>query len=238
MNVEAVLFDFGGTLFDYHPSNAQVWVDILQKLGFSVQINDPRLQNGLADQRRQEELLASQGKNDLQNIDWDDPFDPIIVDWNKIVSKNFNLGDVHKIVWDEFKKREGKYQIIKETKQILEDLSKLSIKIGMISNTSSTEVLLRRPFLEKHGILNYFDPILFSSELALSKPDPRIFQLAINKLNINPEQILHVGDSIYADVMGANKVGIKPVLYDPLNLSSYKGYKIKNLMEIIDIIKL
>ena len=98
MNIKAVLFDFGGTLFDYHPSNAQVWVNILHRLGFNIRIDDPRLLKGLADQRRREEILASQRKKNLQNIDWDDPLDPIIEDWNKLVSKYFSLEDADKII--------------------------------------------------------------------------------------------------------------------------------------------
>ena len=237
MVFEAVLFDFGGTLFDYYPSNAQVWVNILKKLGFSIKIDDPRLLKGLADQWRYDETASDQERNALGNIDFKNPYDPTIIHWNKFVLSKFNLEGFEQVIWEEFNKREGEYKIIKETKQVLEDLDKIGIKMGMVSNTSPKSALSRRPMMEEHGILKYFGPILFSSELNIAKPDPRIFRMAIEELKIPAEKIIHVGDSVHADVLGAMTVGIIPLLYDPLKQSSYEEYRITNLLEIIDIVK-
>jgi putative hydrolase of the HAD superfamily len=142
----------------------------------------------------------------------------------------------HKIIYEEFKKREGTYKIIKESKRIIEELSERYIKIGMVSNTSETSAEIRRPMLEEHGILNYFETLIFSSEVHYSKPDPKIFVLALEELQIPSKNVLHVGDSLYHDVNGAENVGLIPVLFDPLRFFSYDGYKIENLLELLKIV--
>lgn len=106
----------------------------------------------------------------------------------------------------------------------------------MVSNTSKTSAEGRRPMLEEHGILKYFDEIILSSEVDISKPDPEIFFMALEKLKIPGDKVLHIGDSIYDDVNGAKKAGLTPVLFDPLNLFSFDGLKIKNLLELIEIV--
>ena len=47
------------------------------------------------------------------------------------------------------------------------------------------------------------------------KPDPGLFAHALERLEIAPEQAIYVGDNYYADVIGARRAGLGPVLYDP-----------------------
>ena len=61
------------------------------------------------------------------------------------------------------------------------------------------------------------DFILSSCLVGAEKPDPRIFQVALEKAGTRPEETMHVGDQYYADVTGARGVGIVPVLIDRLD---------------------
>ncbi len=54
--------------------------------------------------------------------------------------------------------------------------------------------------------------------VGVSKPDPAIFQLALDVLGVPPEHALHVGDTPAADVEGAWAAGVTPVLVDPYGL--------------------
>ncbi|MGD9093049.1 MAG: HAD-IA family hydrolase, partial [Anaerolineales bacterium] len=47
------------------------------------------------------------------------------------------------------------------------------------------------------------------------KPDPVVFQHAVQNYGIRPERVLYVGDNYYADVVGAENAGLVPVLVDP-----------------------
>ncbi|MHA2338958.1 MAG: HAD family hydrolase, partial [Candidatus Hodarchaeales archaeon] len=184
------------------------------------------------------ESSAKQGNKALSNANWDDPNDKILQKWNNFVFTALNIKHAfpHKIIYEEFKKREGTYKIIKESKSTIEELSRRDIKIGMVSNTSETSAEIRRPMLEEHGILNYFETLIFSSEVHYSKPDPKIFLLALEEMQIPSQNVLYVGDSLYHDVNGAENVGLVPVLFDPLRFFSYDGYKIENLLDLLRIV--
>jgi putative hydrolase of the HAD superfamily len=49
----------------------------------------------------------------------------------------------------------------------------------------------------------------------VEKPDPAIFERALEEMNLRPSETLHVGDLEAADVLGARRAGIFPVLVDP-----------------------
>ena len=56
------------------------------------------------------------------------------------------------------------------------------------------------------------DAEVFSSEVALRKPDPPIYRLAAERLDVEPEACLYVGDGAYRELTGAAAVGMRPVL--------------------------
>jgi putative hydrolase of the HAD superfamily len=60
--------------------------------------------------------------------------------------------------------------------------------------------------------------VLDSGVVGISKPDPAIFHLALEALDVPPERAIHVGDTPAADVAGALAAGVRPVLVDPYDL--------------------
>ena len=66
--------------------------------------------------------------------------------------------------------------------------------------------------LEARGIREFFDRVLISSEVGWSKPHPAIFRTALEELDLQPEETVHVGDSVTEDVEGALAVGMRALL--------------------------
>jgi len=62
------------------------------------------------------------------------------------------------------------------------------------------------------GLKEFFDPMVISGEVGFQKPDPRIFQHALERTGLLPADVLYVGDSVEHDVEGALAAGIRPVL--------------------------
>jgi putative hydrolase of the HAD superfamily len=60
--------------------------------------------------------------------------------------------------------------------------------------------------------------IIDSEVVGVSKPDPRIFRMALEALDSVPEAAIHVGDSVFFDVNGAKAAGIEGVHVDPYRL--------------------
>ena len=98
-----------------------------------------------------------------------------------------------------------------ETYEILEALQHSGFRLGVLSNRTEPY----RETLESSGLLSYFDLVLAAGEVRVWKPDPRVFQHALERLNVRPEETLYVGDNYFADVVGAQAAGISPVLLDP-----------------------
>jgi len=68
--------------------------------------------------------------------------------------------------------------------------------------------------LDKVGLIDYFDPIVVSGEHGYRKPDRRLFQVALDGLEVAAENALYVGNDMYRDVFGAREAGMRTVLVD------------------------
>jgi len=132
---------------------------------------------------------------------------------------------------------EGSGSLLPYTVSVLRELKK-KYKLGLITNTlPETKKENVMNLLNKAGIGEYFDQILVSSELGFSKPDPHIFHLMLNILDVKPEESVMVGNTISTDIFGGNRVGMQTVLIQPedeYNRSEWErpNHVIKSLNEI------
>ena len=90
--------------------------------------------------------------------------------------------------------------------------------------------------LDGLGIASQFDSVLISSQVGHAKPDPGIFQVALTRHEVSPEEVLFVGDTPEADVAGAEGAGIKGVLLDPKARQQSDFTCITNLKEVLSLI--
>jgi HAD superfamily hydrolase (TIGR01549 family) len=71
----------------------------------------------------------------------------------------------------------------------------------------------------KHCALDaHVDALVVSEEVGVSKPDPRIFEVALERLGVSPVNAVMIGDSWDADVAGARAAGIRPIWFNPRRL--------------------
>ena len=89
--------------------------------------------------------------------------------------------------------------------QICQFIKSQNIKIGLITN-GYTETQKNR--IKHSELFPYIDSITISEEVGFRKPQPQIFELALNKHNgIKKHEVLMVGDNLNADILGANQFG-------------------------------
>ncbi len=69
------------------------------------------------------------------------------------------------------------------------------------------------PELNAVGLSGYFDPIIISGTYGYRKPDERLFRTALTAMKMNPSEVLYVGNDMYRDVYGAQRLGIKTVFF-------------------------
>ena len=94
------------------------------------------------------------------------------------------------------------------THALLEALRDRGLKLGLVSNAIDPPGLLHRD-LEELGVAQRLDVAVFSGEVGRRKPDPTIFRYALDRLGVEPERALMVGDKVAIDIAGAKALGMK-----------------------------
>jgi HAD superfamily hydrolase (TIGR01509 family) len=92
-------------------------------------------------------------------------------------------------------------------------------RLGLISDTGLSPGRALRPVLERLGLLEHFTYLYFSDEGGMSKPDPRVFALVLEKLGAKAREAVHVGDILRTDVLGAQRAGMHAVHFVGMNAS-------------------
>ena len=114
-------------------------------------------------------------------------------------------------------------------------------KIGLISDTGITPGKVIREVLDDYDLLQYFEVMIFSDETGIYKPDPSVFQLALKKLKVRPENTIHVGDLLLTDVKGAQDCQITSIWINDNKQTPHSeiipAFEIHDLYEVVNIIK-
>jgi HAD superfamily hydrolase (TIGR01549 family) len=95
-----------------------------------------------------------------------------------------------------------------QTTSILTELKK-RYKIAIITNWEHTPRFYM--VLNEMGLDGIFDEIIVSDEVGVSKPDPRIFNIALERTGLEPEEVAYIGDG-EIDVLSSMNAGVKPIL--------------------------
>lgn len=126
---------------------------------------------------------------------------------------------------------EGYIEFVSGLEDTLMELSN-DYKLGLLSNSW---LEAPRQALRDNGYGRWFDVMICSFDIGVPKPDPRIFEFALDLLGVRPQEAVMVGDSLEADVKGALGAGMRAVLIDD-GFSVWDGPKILEFEEIIDVL--
>lgn len=115
----------------------------------------------------------------------------------------------------------------------LEQLRAAGLTLAIASNANG---VLERMFT-RVGLTPYFHAICDSHVEGVEKPDPRFFQIVLERAGGRPEAAMHVGDLYYVDVMGARSAGIRPLLLDPDGrYRDFDAPRISSLKELVPLV--
>lgn len=98
----------------------------------------------------------------------------------------------------------------------LERLRAAGLRLAVVSNANGT----LHAHLGRLGLSRFFEAILDSQVEGVEKPDPRIFERALERCGVRAESTAHVGDLYHVDVVGARSAGLKAVLLQPDGLGA------------------
>lgn len=210
--VKAIFFDLDGTLRHSVPSGGDVFSDYAVSLGLHVNSEDRiravRWEHlywaSSADLR--DDLLAHSGETEKFWIEYSrrrlialGAQPAMAVELAPKVS--LHMGEVYKpqsIVPD-------------DVRQALTELKQAGYFMAVLSNRD-------KPFqdvLVSHGISEFFSFSLAGGEVDSYKPNPGLFEHALRRAGLDPNEAIYVGDNYFADVVGSRRAGLRPVLFDP-----------------------
>ena len=97
-----------------------------------------------------------------------------------------------------------------ETFETLERAAALDLKQGIISDWGTDLIRI----LHAHEVTRHLDFVVASAAVGIAKPHADIFRHALVRAQLQPHEVMYVGDSYISDVLGARTVGIEAVLID------------------------
>lgn len=210
--IKAVLFDLDGTLFQYLPTSGEVFLKHLTEIGFHISEED---------RIRAEHWVHFYFAHSAE-----------------IQADDREFGDDQKGFWINFTRRRliafgmaptvaaemapqfsaymseayrPKIQVPESAHVLLELLKNAGYVLGMVSNREASF----KEDMQKQKLACYFQFFLAGGEINSFKPDPLIFERALELAGTSAHETLYVGDNYFADIIGARRAGLMPVLYDP-----------------------
>ncbi len=105
--------------------------------------------------------------------------------------------------------------LVTGAEEVLADLRSRGLRLGLISNTGRTPGYALREVLERAGIARHLEVMVFSNEHGACKPQTSIFEELRRGLAVEWNEMVFVGDNLYADVLGAQRCGMRAVHFNP-----------------------
>ena len=198
-----IWFDLGYTLLKL--KREESFQSILANLGFNVSISQIDKAFHLTDKLFMRQYPGVLGKsrafympmylgNLIYTLGLRTDICPLFTEWKKRLNNPFKVWTPYNNVKDELAK-----------------LTSEGYSLGVISNWDKTAI----PLLEEFELSSYFNNIIISSEVGIEKPDPGIFQFALDQASVSVDDCIYVGDNYYDDGIGSRNIGMDFVIINP-----------------------
>jgi putative hydrolase of the HAD superfamily len=216
--IKAVIFDMDNTLFDFVEAKIKACRAVIDKIG-------------RGDER---ELLSyflrwRYGFEDHENIE------DYLVDLGV-----FSEGIYEECcrIYDEVKFSSIEpYQGISKVLEMLRDMG---LKLAVVTDALNGNAVKR---LKKAGLIGFFDVLVSADMTGKRKPEPDSFVLALDRLEVEPEEALLIGDSINRDIVPGKRIGMLTVYaaYGDRNFFEEKvgeaDFTVKEPLEIVEVVE-
>ncbi len=238
-NIDAVIFDMGGTLLDYDPVPAgkmrAIQTDeitrLLKSKGYKLkpdQVDEcliaPYYDHNLIESEKTlcEINLCECIKKGLKRLQVAEDYSLWIIDL------------IHRLLKENLIIYSGSVEAL--------ELLAPHYALGLISNTTIPGIYFYRD-LEEIGMAGYFRHTLFTADWGLRKPHSSVFYRMLELLEKQPQRSLYVGDSFKNDIYGPSTIGMKTAWINPQNLpppAEFAGiipdYEVKSVRELAALI--
>ncbi len=234
--VRAVLFDFGGTLYDYaslEPAERESLVELARSAGIDAAPH--------AIQRAHREAMRRVFRTYLPRRFYlhRDLFRDAVIGMLEDLGVRADAAQLDRYRMAQWQRHARDFTLREGVADTLDDLRRRGLHLGMVSNIDDDQLA---HLLELAAITPYFDSILSSERAQSCKPDQNIFAAALRRAGCAPEEALFVGDTIAQDIAGANQAGMRSVLLwhredrDPPDAEPRPHHVIRRIPDLLDLV--
>ena len=205
----AIIFDMDDTILSDDEAAEKCWRRVCHDMSQRIPVEDPEELTGVLqeirrwywadpDRIRQGSLDLGRARLELLSL----AFDRYGIDDEALMQ---DMSDAYQ------KLKSATVELIPGALDTLQSLLDAGARLGLITNGDAAG---QRGKVVKAGLEPYFESILIAGEFGAAKPDPRVFRHTLEMLNVSPQEAWMVGDNLYADVGGAQAVGIHGIWVD------------------------
>lgn len=207
--MKAVLFDLGHTLINYNDEwrapEQKAIANFASVLGDNVTVDAEEVRLYLAD------ILSTAREKKIKELVEVPLIENLVRCMERFGCEDEDvLASGLELFYDQLQE---KRKIIDGAKETLERVKELDYSVGLVSDVAwglPSEFPLRD--IEFYGLEQYFDDMVFSTDIGLRKPHPKVFKIALSNLGASASEAVFVGNNLQADIKGALGVGMRAVL--------------------------
>jgi len=221
--IKAIIFDLDNTLLDFikmKQFSVKAAITAMNEAGLAV--NEEKAYQDIFD------LYIEKGWENQQVFD-----DYLNQTVGKVSNKILAAGIV-----SYRRAREATLLVYPNVNKTLIELIKMGIKLAVVSDAPSREAWMRLYYLNLHHV---FEPVLTYDDTGVRKPSAKPFKMALDVLNVEPEEALMIGDWPDRDVVGAKQIGMKTIFarYGDTfgTIDSGADWDVNDIYEVVGIIK-
>ncbi len=221
--VSAVIFDLDNTLVDFMAMKRQAVDAAIHAM------RDAGLKLSAEEIRERIDTIYKQRGIEFQSV-----FDELL--YNEFSKIDYKILSAGVIAYR--RAREAALVPYPHVYMTLMELTKMHIKLAVVSDAPAKEAWLRLCYLNLHHM---FDAVITFEDTGKRKPNPAPFKKALDRLKVKAQESLMVGDWAERDVLGAAQVGMKTVFArygDTFDTQvSHADFDIDDVSEVVEIVK-
>lgn len=220
MHVKAVLFDLGGTLIKT-AEIPRIYKRILKAHG--IMISAEKIAKAHRENEKSVDIVEGQAKHGRDF--W--------LKWNSRILENLGIEEnieflarkIDELWWDC-----ADLELYPDVIPTLRRLKAKGIITGIVTNGLESDY---ERILQKLRLTNSFEVVVGVDSCGKGKPNREIFECALDRLGVRPDEAIFVGDSIRYDYEGAENAGLKPLLID----RERKETRAKSLGDLTEVLR-
>ncbi|MCL2577285.1 MAG: YjjG family noncanonical pyrimidine nucleotidase [Defluviitaleaceae bacterium] len=223
-NLKAVFFDADDTLINHKECEKQALKYLFDNIGISYKNEYQNIFRPLDRMLWENETILPK---DIPTHRFKIFFEKINIDYKNFAKAN-----------DLFKKGlANAFALTENAEKIIKYLHNKGYSLYVVTNGL---IELQRPRVTNSKIGKFISYVMVSEEVGAKKPNPLIFNILLQKINFNPNEVIMVGDSLKNDIQGAKNANIKSVWFNPERIKNetdiIPDYEITDLLQLTKIL--